>query len=360
MERASEIYLGLVKGENYGWGVCSRYLIEELPKLRPVKVISDQDSTSNNSNLPGPVFQALTNVTFEPLFENARGIQNFGYTFFENELTGQSLDNAKQYDLVLAGSNWCKDRMLEAGITNCDVLVQGIDPKRFYPITDDTSHDRFVIFSGGKFELRKGQDILLRAVKILQDRYPDIHLVNCWYNFWPESLQQMSHSPYITFIPRKDESWQATMHRTYTANGLNPDRITTLDLVPHAQLRKLYAQTDVAVFPNRCEGGTNLVLMEYMACAKPVIATATSGHNDIVTGNNALLLRQLKDINILDSDGGLIGRWQDPSLDELVAQIEYAYHHRVGIRSKARQAGNDLKRFTWQHCAERLIEILDR
>ena len=356
----SKIHLGLVKGENYGWGVCSRYLMEELPKLRPVSIIKDDDGSSHNANLPGPLFQALTNVTFEPLFELARGNRNYGYTFFENELTRQSLENAKQYDLVLAGSSWCRDRMLEAGITNCDVLLQGIDPKRFYPIVHGTPHDRFVIFSGGKFELRKGQDILLRAVKILQDRYPDIHLVNCWYNLWPESLRQMSNSPYITFTASKGETWQETMRRTYTANGLDPERITTLDLVPHEKLRELYAQTDIAVFPNRCEGGTNLVLMEYMACAKPVIAAATSGHNDVVTADNALLLRQLKDINIVDEDGGLVGRWQDPSLDELVAQIEYAYLHRDAIRLKARQAGNDLKRYTWQHCAEKLVEIIDQ
>jgi glycosyltransferase involved in cell wall biosynthesis len=355
----SILHLGLVKGENYGWGVCSRYLMEELQKLRPVRIIKDPEDVSHSAKLPGPLFQALTNVNFEPLFLKTRGNRNYGYTFFENELTRQSVENAKQYDLVLAGSGWCRDRMLEAGIANCDVLIQGIDPQRFYPITEETPRDRFVIFSGGKFELRKGQDILLRAVKILQDKYADIHLVNCWYNLWPESLGQMRCSPYIAFSPEEGESWQVTMRRTYTANGLDAQRITTLDLVPHELLRALYAQTDIAVFPNRCEGGTNLVLMEYMACAKPVIATATSGHNDVVTDENALLLRQLKDIDIVDDHGGRIGRWQDPSLDELVAQIEYAYHHREALRPKARQAGKDLQRFTWRQCAQRLVEIIE-
>lgn len=360
-----DLYLGLVKGENYGWGVCSRYLMEELPKLRSIRLVNEKDASSHKLNLPGPLFQALTTVAFDPLFGKARGARNYGYTFFENELTRQSVENAKRYDQVLAGSTWCRDRMLEAGIPNCDVLIQGIDPKRFYPITDATSTEaksdgRFVIFSGGKFELRKGQDILLRAVKILQEKYPDIHLVNCWYNLWPESLRQMDASPYISFTYRENESWQATLHRTYLDNGMDPNRITTMDLVPHEQLRSLYAQTDVAVFPNRCEGGTNLVLMEYMACAKPVIVTATSGHNDIVTEENALLLHQLKDINISDAEGRLIGRWQDPSLEELVAQIEYAYHHREAIRLKAQKAGSDLQRFTWRHCAERLVEIIEK
>jgi glycosyltransferase involved in cell wall biosynthesis len=323
-------------------------------------VINDEDGSSSNQRLEGPLFQALTTVTFEALFDQACGTYNYGYTFFENELTSQSIENAKRYDMILAGSTWCRDRMLEKGITNCDVLIQGIDPKRFYPIKSEKSQDRFVIFSGGKFELRKGQDILLKAVKILQDKYPDVYLVNCWYNLWPESLLQMASSPYINFNYQKGASWIYTMQQTYMDNGLDPGRIFTMELVPHHQLRSLFKETDIGVFPNRCEGGTNLVLMEYMACAKPVIATVASGHKDIVNEENALLLRQLNEINIVFEDGSLIGRWQDPSLDELVAQIEHAYHHRDATKMKARTAGKDLQQFTWKHCAERLVEIIDR
>jgi glycosyltransferase involved in cell wall biosynthesis len=355
-----DLFLGLVEGKTHGWGVCSKYLIEELPKLRSVHVLNDKDGSSSNHHLEGPLFQALTTANFEPLYTKARGTHNYGYTFFEDELTRQSIESAKRYDLILAGSTWCRDRMLEKGIPNCDVLIQGIDPKRFYPIRSEKSQDRFVIFSGGKFELRKGQDILLRAVKILQDKYPDIYLVNCWYNLWPQSLRQMTSSPYISFAYSENSSWIDTMRRTYQDNGLDPSRVLTKELVPHKQLRSLFKQTDIAVFPNRCEGGTNLVLMEYMACAKPVIASAASGHKDIVTEKNALLLRQLKDINIVNDDGSIIGRWQDPSLDELVAQLEYAYHHRQATKRKARQAGEDLQRFTWKHCAERLVDIIYR
>jgi glycosyltransferase involved in cell wall biosynthesis len=355
-----DLFLGLVKGKNYGWGVCSNYLIDELQKMRSVHVVNDEDGSSFNHCLEGPLFQALTTVDFEPLFLQARGTHNYGYTFFENELTRQSIENANRYDRILAGSTWCRDRMLEKGITNCDVLIQGIDPNRFYPIKSEKSQDRFIIFSGGKFELRKGQDIVLRAVKILQDKYPDIYLVNCWYNLWAESLRQMTSSPYITFSYSENASWIDTMQRTYHDNGLDASRVATMELVPHRQLRSLFKQTDIGVFPNRCEGGTNLVLMEYMACAKPVIASFASGQKEIITEQNALLLRQLKDINILSDDGSLVGRWQDPSLDELVAQLEYAYHHREATKNMARQAGEDLQQFTWKHCAERLVNIIYR
>ena len=119
--------------------------------------------------------------------------------------------------------------------------------------------------------------------------------------------------------------------------------------------REIFARTDLGIFPNRCEGGTNLVLMEYMACGKPVIVSNTSGHKDIVNAENALLLNKLSEFNLFSNDNKLIARWQEPSLEELVAQIEYAYHHRDVLKKIADKAGQDLKQFTWDKTARQLI-----
>ena len=95
-----------------------------------------------------------------------------------------------------------------------------------------------------------------------------------------------------------------------------------------------------------------------MACAKPVIASNTSGHKDIVTAENALLLNELRDISISGPDNQLIARWQEPSLDELVARIEYAYHHREEIKKTGIKAGQDLQKFTWEHTAQQLLDLV--
>jgi glycosyltransferase involved in cell wall biosynthesis len=352
------VYLGLIRGDGYGWGVCSRYLIQELSEELDVHVLNREDGSDANNQLDGTLFQGLANHEFLPLFDQARGKQNFAYTFFENELTSASMENAKKYDLVLGGSSWCRDRMLEKGIDNCDILIQGVDTGLFYPVRRPPPEDKFVIFSGGKFELRKGQDLVLRALKILQEKYADIYLVNCWYNLWPASTRLMEYSRHIRFKYVEGESWQQVMRRTYMENGLDPDRIITFDLLAQQKQRDLFAQTHIGVFPNRCEGGTNLVLMEYMACAKPVIASHTSGHKDILTSENAIRLTDMQDFNLVDSDGTLVGRWQEPSLDELVAQIEYAYHHRDAIQRIGSKAGEVLKGFTWKHTARRLIQLM--
>ncbi|UCF92986.1 MAG: glycosyltransferase family 4 protein [Desulfobacterales bacterium] len=352
------MFLGLTVGKNYGWGICSDYLIKELSRLVPVHVLNARDNSHKNPDLPGKLFQALTSVHFFPLFPEARGRQNYGYTFFENELSGHSIENAKRYDLILAGSSWCRERLTAKGIMNCEILLQGIDTQKFYPIQKAKSAENFVIFSGGKFELRKGQDLVLRAVKILQDKYKDIVLVNCWYNLWPQSIAWMTHSPYIKLPRSANGNWTQFMNSVYVANGLDPDRIKTLELVPHYLLRGIYHHTDIGVFPNRCEGGPNLVLMEYMACAKPVIASHATGHKDVVTGENSLLLTALRSLEVFDGTRNLIGRWQEPALEELVEKIEYAYHHREEIRAVGQRAGEDLQRFTWRQTAKNLLKII--
>jgi glycosyltransferase involved in cell wall biosynthesis len=98
--------------------------------------------------------------------------------------------------------------------------------------------------------------------------------------------------------------------------------------------------------------------MEYMACGKPVIASYTSGHRDILTPENAICLKDLREFRIMGAKGTLLGRWQEPSLDELVAQIEFAYHHREEMRKIGIQAGEDLKHYSWKNTARQLIRLM--
>ncbi len=349
------LYLALSVGINFGWGVCSHYLRQELGRLcSDVRLIQDNMAEYVN----GCVFQALTDNEFNPL-QNVRGLRNFGYAFFENELTPSAIERSQHYDCILAGSSWCLDKIRCHGVNHCELLLQGVDSSRFSPLPVKQENGRFVVFSGGKFELRKGHDLVLRAFKILQKKYHDMILVNCWYNSWPESINLFQFSKYINWQVSGND-WQEFMRNIYHKNGLDASRIITHDLIDNQNLKNLYSMTDIGVFPNRCEGGTNLVLMEYMACGKPVIASHTSGHKDILTKDNALLLDQLEPFQIYQEDGQLWADWEEPSVDQLVSQIEYAYHHRDKIRQLAVQAGNDLQKFSWTDSAKSLLNTLEK
>jgi len=355
-DMSSKLYLRFPGGCDYGWGVCGRYLSTELPALLPSQVLSDGDPLSTQSGLPGAVFGPLEGATLHPWFQ-CRGEKNIGYVFLEQELQPEAVLEAKKLDLILTGSTWCKERLDAAGITHTSVLIQGIDPKLFAPLPPRKDDGTFVLYSAGKFELRKGQDLVLKAFSILSKKYPDLRLLNVWENQWPQLLSTMNASPHIR-MALHGPTWRDKISFLCKANDIDPTRVMTCPLVPQSRLPALIARTDLGVFPNRCEGGTNLALMEYMACGKPVIASFSSGHRDIIRPENSLPLRTMNPFPTYGTDGSISARWEEPSIDELVATIDHAYHHRDLLVPIARQAGEDMARLTWHHTAEQATKAI--
>lgn len=352
------LYTGLAKGNNFGWGVCSSYLKRELSKKINLMSIDENENLQNSTTIDGTVLHALIDIDMNSLYK-VRGSKNVGYAFFEYELTPLSLQNLKKYDLVLVGSTWNKNKLEQAGINNVEVLIQGIDPEIFYPSESDTDKKFFKIFSGGKFELRKGQDLVLKAVKILQQKYPDIVLVNAWYNFWPATMSLMSKSEYIKY-ELIGNNWEEYMLNLYKMNAIDASRILTLPLVSNNKSREIYMYTDIGLFPNRAEGGTNLVLMEYMACGKPVIASFATGHKDILTDQNSLQLTKMKELKVFNEKKELIANWEEADIDEIISQIEYAYFNRDEIKRIGANAAAHLKQYTWESTADNLLKSIYR
>ena len=353
------LYLALVPGKYVGWGVCSTYLIQEVGKLIPTAVINgDAVAALKGKLLKAPVFHTIGDHNLTKVMP-LRGTENYGYTFFENVLPAQAKQNAADFDLVLAGSGWCRDRLIENGIKHTDTLIQGIDPKLFSPLEGEKAGARefFVIFSGGKFELRKGQDVVIKAVAVMQQRHADVMFVNCWHNSWAFSFNTMAQSALIKFAPQSKWS-SAYLQRLLAENGIDLQRTETLPRLSQDQLRKIYACTDVGLFPNRCEGGTNLVMMEYMACAKPVVASLNSGHLDVLTESNCLGLKRMQPMELYDDQNAIQARWYDPDVEEVIERLEYAYQHRAEIGDRGQQAGRDMARFTWADTARDLVRKL--
>ena len=348
------LYLALPRGGHHGWGLCGGYLRRELAARHPVFDVDYRDwQAHGRKRVPGPVFAAVGAEDLAPVYP-LRGRLNLGYTFFERELLPVAAENARALDLVLAGSTWAAEHLRAAGIDHSEVLIQGVDTSLFRPAAPRAG-EGFIIFSGGKFELRKGQDLVLRAFAELQHKYPDMVLVNAWANQWPASMDTMAASPHIDYTRTDGDSWEAFADRLYRRNGIDPARVITCGLVDHDQLPALYARTDIGVFPNRCEGGTNLVLMEYMACGRPVIATASTGHADIIHGDNAIVLDTPHTREWKDAGGRTFARWPEPSLEDVIAAIEQAYHQREGLAALAARGAAEMQERSWGRTAESLL-----
>ncbi|MGO9198998.1 MAG: glycosyltransferase family 4 protein [Limisphaerales bacterium] len=386
------LYVNMALGSSHGWGVCGKYIARELARLEPVRIVAEPFLMSATGDplefhelqslmlsdyeaarlatvdgarvVDGPLLQGIGDQRLLPRRLQLRGRATIGYTFFENNLLqAQSIENGRRYfDRVAAGSSWGARVLTEAGLPEVATVIQGVDPKVFYPAVDGEGHrefltDEFVVFSGGKFELRKGQDVVIRAYKVLQDRHPDALLINAWFNPWPAIFETMRHSCLIRFAPWKGPFIEA-VNRVLADNGIDLQRVVTCPQQLNLAMARIYRNTDVGLFPNRCEGGTNLVLMEYLACGKPVVAVDTTGHADIISSSNALIIGTKGETTIHDNDGVPVARWPEPDLDDAIDKLEWAYQHRDSMRELGRQAGRDLAQRTWRKTAEAFHKII--
>ena len=376
--------LALPLGNTFGWGVCGKYLARELSRLAPVQLLTppfgaeaigdefeyselrriyvDQEAAAFRFGdaAPFPALQAVTGHNLLPMEPRLRGRRNVGYTAFEiSHLPTQSIENARHhFERLVATSTWCRDILREHGLEEAEVVLQGVD-QAFFNMFENQKvffQDRFVVFSGGKFELRKGQDLVIRAFQVLQERHDDVLLVNAWFNHWEGTARTMAASPHIDFDYQGGDHC-AAINRLLAANGIDLDRVITLPAKPQTAMARIYKNTDCGLFPNRCEAGSNLVLMEYMACGKPALVSDSSGHRDVASDGNALLLKDLRPLTISVS-GGVTTVWDEPALDEIIEALEWAYRHRDALRDIGDAAGVSMQQLSWAAAAKQLYHYL--
>lgn len=382
------LWLIMPVGSTHGWGVCGKYLAMEISRLAEVKFVTDdfegqakQDhhykflseihtpleqithlkGDQDVYTLQRPVLQAIEGANLKPWLFEAKAPKKVGYTFFEkSSLNRQDISTAKDYfDWVVAGSTWCENVLRNCGLKQSSTILQGIDPQRFHTGYSEKQQwkDQFVIFSGGKIEFRKGQDLVIRAFKVLQDKYDDVLLINSWFNHWGPSIQTMSMSPHITFeMPGRD--YFKAIHHFLRVNGVNPEKVIVLPPIDNRQIAEIYRDSDCGLFPNRCEGGTNLVLMEYMACGKPVIASNNTGQMDILSDSHAILLKDQRPLNITQEDGRLYANWHEPNLDEIIYRLEWAYQNRDRIKEIGLAGSRFISLHTWARAAKQFYRLM--
>ncbi|MBT6096552.1 MAG: glycosyltransferase family 4 protein [Rhodospirillaceae bacterium] len=286
--------------------------------------------------------------------DNIRGGTDIGFIFYEHGgIDADVQARAAAYDRILAGSSWNRDYARAHGIDNIEFVSQGIDTAVFHPDPSSGAYrDRFAIFSGGKLEIRKGQDLVLAAFKIFHARHPDAVLVTSWRNAWPESAKGMSASVHIDHDPETRPDGEVDVRRWAAENGVAEDAFIDLGWVPNTQMAAILRDMDVALFPNRCEGGTNLVAMEAMACGVACILSANTGHLDIIAGDNCF---ELEDQRPISPNGSETEMWRESQVDEIVAQLESAYGDRDAANRRGDTGAAFMKDLSWANQTDRLL-----
>jgi glycosyltransferase involved in cell wall biosynthesis len=270
----------------------------------------------------------------------------------------RTLERARSVPLIAAGSDWNKRILNEHGLDNVVTVLQGVDTDLFHPAPATRwLGDRFCVFSGGKLEYRKAQDIVLAAFRVFAQRHKEALLVTAWHSPFQHVARTLNDSMLAGPV-RFDDADQIDVVGWVTANGIHADQILSLGAVPNREMPALLRQMDVAVFPNRCEGGTNLVAMEAMACGLPVILSRNTGHLDLIDGENCFPLERQTP---LDGDragiGDVVG-WGESSVEEVVETLERVFADRPAAQRRGRLAAATMQSLTWKATADRLKGLI--
>ncbi len=308
-------------------------------------------------DLDFPMLHALGDqIDFPEMVRGLKGRPNVGVVFFESAtVPEENLARARDFALIVTGSSWNADVLREHGLTNVRNCPQGIDPTIFAPSTKGGRFaGRFAVFSGGKLEYRKGQDLVVAAFKIFHQRHPDAVLVSAWHNPWPDAAKSIGMSPHISAVPGTDSAGRLDVGAWLRDCGLPPDSFIDVGPMENKDMAKVLQDVDLAVFPNRCEGGTNLVAMECMACGVPVILSRNTGHLDLIEAENCYALEFQIPMAEITGRADLKG-WGESSIDELVTKMEDAYRDREDTARRGAAAAAFMKDWTWEKQVDRLI-----
>lgn len=373
----------------FGWGVYGLNLVlETLKRPAPFPVCLNQIVTDSMSeelvhsiqraiafrqqNVPqlfragqtaqmqdSIVLHGLGNGMEWPLIsESVTGDSNIGVIFFEHtDISPAGKARLSKLNGTIAGSTWNADVLKGWGIENVRAVFQGVDTQLFYPrVKGGKYKDKFAVFSGGKLDYRKGQDIVLAAFKRFAERHDDVILVTAWQNLWPLTALRMTYGAHVDTLPMLRPDGTLNLTRWAAEHGVAPEKFVDLGMQRHEDMPEILRDMDLAVFPNRCEGGTNLVAMETMASGIPCVIADNTGQKDLISGENCYALKTQSPVK---GEGFGTAGWGESDVDELVEAMESAYQNREDAVRRGRRGADFMHEWTWAKQIAQLLETID-
>jgi glycosyltransferase involved in cell wall biosynthesis len=259
-------------------------------------------------------------------------------TFFETDkLKPHEIQMINNTDTIVVASKWAKQILIDNGVKiPIAVCPLGIDPNIFNESVINTvkkDYNKYVFLNVGKWEIRKGHDIL---VDIFNDAFTEDDNVELW---------MVNHNPFLS--PQENNTW-INLYK----NSKLGKKIQIIPRLPkHSDVAQVIAMSDCGIFPARAEGWNNEI-PEFFALNKPVILTNYSAHTEYSNKDNSILLEvdgltQAKDDRFFDG----YGNWADLSdkfYDQAVESMRYVYKNNIRTNPNGLITAKNL---TWDNTA---------
>jgi glycosyltransferase involved in cell wall biosynthesis len=274
--------------------------------------------------------------------------ERIGFPIFEldsfNEVEKHNLNSL---DRIFVCSQWAKDIVLKdinISENKVNVVPLGVDSNLFQP--SESKSTKTIFFNCGKWEIRKGHDIL---VNIFNKAFNEDDDVELW---------MMTTNPFLS--PEEDQQW-----KNLYLNSKLGDKIKFIDRVAtHNEVYNIMRRTDCGIFPSKAEGW-NLELLEMLSCGKTVITTNYTAHTEFCTDENAYL------VNIKDKEPAYDGKWfngdtgswakiSDTEIDLFVDYMRDVHNRKCNNKLGLNENGvKTAKSFSWANSASTIKEIIN-
>jgi len=290
--------------------------------------------------------------------DRVRGSLKIGCAAIEHAaFSNDAKEYAKNYDMMIAISKWNEDFLKTITDRPVHLCHQGIDTTLFMPgPKTGLWKNHFVIFSGGKFEFRKGQDIVVEAFKRFHSKHPEAILITCWQNLLPQNLEPFEMAGNIKTLPQMHPGHGLQISSWLLEQGLPIGSFVDLPYTPNMIMPSVLHECDAAIFPNRCEGGTNLVAMEAMACGVPTYVSNNTGQKDLADMLGCPAFTNQKAVQAPNTYDSVEG-WGETAVDEVVEALETMYTKQKDAREKAHKIAEKIKAWDWGPQNEKLLKL---
>jgi glycosyltransferase involved in cell wall biosynthesis len=290
--------------------------------------------------------------------KSVTGNPPIGVAFLEHAtLSEAGRQRADRFALIIAGSSWNEAILRANGIVATTTVLQGVDTSLFHPAPRTGQfRDRFVVFSGGKLECRKAQDLVVKAFRAFQQRHHEALLLAAWHTPWDRRDQRMATA--TGTVPAVQAANETVDTANWAiANGVPPENLIALGPVPNIAMPHVIREADVALFPNRCEGGTNLVAMECMASGIPTILSANTGHLDLLKREGASM--RLERQGGASCSGYDTREWGESDPEEIVEKLEAVWRDREAAAETGWLGADFMASMTWKRQTDLLLRAID-
>ncbi len=266
-----------------------------------------------------------------------------GFPIFElDKFTDLERHQLRNLDCLFVCSKWAQNVLTENGIIVPSYVVPlGVDKNIFFADSLPHDYDKTMFFNCGKWEIRKGHDIIVEAFNKAFCETDNVNLVmNC-------------SNPFIGEAGNKD--WINLYRNSKLGNKITimENRFNT-----QQELALTMSSVDCGIFPARAEGW-NLELLEMMACNKPVITTNCTGHTEYVSKENSFLIEVDQKEEAYDGvffNGQ--GNWYKLESKHVDQLAEYMRHiHKNKVRGNPEGLAT-AERFSWQNTATQIEKAL--